>query len=328
MLFPFLFFFLFSLIALVIATRSDLRERIVSNKLNYAMVAVGLAGHAVWAALAGEAGILANCVGAVIGMFAFAFVLYKAGVWAGGDVKLFAGLAALNPVNPAVLWRSGLHSIPALGAIELPLFPFTLFIFSLLAMLPYGVFLAMRRLGRNREQGKRVLGQFRLFGAGFAVVAVLAVAAGWYGWGELAQVLAMLLALWAVFFLLRLYRMSKVLMRKAVKVTDLEEGMIVAETIVETRQGVERKPEVGIRTLINQFAANRLEKALKQGREIASSRHAGGVTKEEISELKRLVRAGKLEDAIMVKESAPMVPAVLIAYVVLNLVGDFVWLGL
>ncbi len=319
---------MFSLAALIIAARSDLRERIVSNRLNSSMLCVGLLGHAAWAVLAGSTGIFLNCLAATISMFLFALVLYKAGVWAGGDVKLFAGLAALNPLNPNILSRLGFIALPFFAAIELPIFPFTLFVFSIVAMLPYGVFLAMRRLARNRAQGEKILRQLRLFALGFAAAAIGAGVSFACGFAAAGNLLLIILMFWAVYFLLRLYAMSKVLMRKALRISDLQEGMIVAETIVETRSGAERKPEEGVKKLIKYFAANRFEKAIKQQREVVSSRKARGVTAEEIKELQGLVRAGKLEDAITVKESAPMVPAVLAAYIALNIIGDFAWLTL
>ncbi|MCX6799061.1 MAG: A24 family peptidase [Candidatus Diapherotrites archaeon] len=324
----FLFFFLFSLIALIIATISDLRERLVSNRLTAIMVAVGLTGHAVWALWAGDYWIFANSLLATIGTFLFALLLYKAGVWAGGDVKLFAGIAALNPFSPSVLYHSGLLQIHLLQPIELPVFPFTLFVFSVVAMLPYSIFLALKRLGEHKKHTEKVMRSMRLFGTGFAVVAVLCVAALAADFKDAAFLLAYILAAWGLLFLLRLYSLSKLLMRKAIKITELEEEMIAGEAIIESGGKVERVEEAGIKKLIKGFVDDRLSQAAtatERKREIVSSLRAGGVTKEEIKELRGLVKRKKLQNIIMVKESAPFVPGVFIAYAALAFIGDALW---
>ncbi len=322
---PFLLFFFASLIALVAATYTDLRKRIVSNKLSYSMVASGLAGWFAIGFFQQDLFIFFNSVTATIASFAFSLLLYKAGVWAGGDVKLFTGLAAMNPFNPNILSRLGLISLPVFGAIQLPIFFATLFIFSLFAMLPYGIFLSLQRIARNKEHGRKILLDLWLFGIGFAVIVLGAAFAFLNGYERALALLWMVVVFWLLYFMLKVYSMSKVLMRKAIKITDLEEGMIPAETIVETGKGIERQPEMGIKNLIKYFAVNKFEKAIKQPREIVSSKKARGATKKEIEELRQLVKQGKLQDAITVKESAPMVPAVLIAYLALNVVGDLIW---
>lgn len=92
---------------------------------------------------------------------------------------------------------------------------------------------------------------------------------------------------------------------------------------------MQRIPQIEIKRIINYLATNKLQE-LKEylqpsGRVIASSRKAMGLTEEQINELKELARKGKIEDNIEVKLSAPFVPAMLIAYLVLNAVGDALW---
>ena len=325
MIAPFLFLFSFSLIALIIAALTDLRERLVSNRLTYLMVAVGLSAHAVWALLAGDYSIILNCLIATIGIFVFSLLLYRLGVWAGGDVKLFAGIAALNPFSPAILSRAGIVSSPLFAPIELPVFPFTLFIFSMIAMLPYGIFLALRRLGEHRQHSGKIIAALKLFGAGFAVVAVLGGWAFLSGMKEAAFAFLGILALWGMLFLFRLYGISKVLMRKTIKVSELKDGMIVGETIVERGGKIEREAELSITKLINQFGGNKSRERKKKEEVIVSAMRAGGVTVEEIKRLQQLAKQGKMSDTITIKESAPFVPAVLIAYAALSIIGDFVW---
>ncbi|MBN2067990.1 MAG: prepilin peptidase, partial [Candidatus Diapherotrites archaeon] len=285
----FLFFFTFSIAALAIAAYTDLKERVVKDEITYSMAAVGLLGHLIATILQADVGPFLTCIAATIAAFAFSLLLYKLGVWAGGDVKLFTGIAALNPVNASILARLGAMPAEMFGAIEIPVFFLTLFIFSIFAMLPYGIFLALRRLSRNREHGKKLIRQVWLFAIGLAAIGIAGIAGTALGMAWLAGLLSLAAGTWLLYFLLRLYGMSAILMRKAIRITELKEGEIVAETIVETAQGIERQPEMGVKNLIKHFAVNKMEKAIKQPREIVSSRKARGATQQEIEELKRLV---------------------------------------
>ena len=99
-----------------------------------------------------------------------------------------------------------------------------------------------------------------------------------------------------------------------------------------TKKGIEIAQEPGIKTLIKYFASNRLSNAMQllqpKGEVIVSSHSAAGLTKSEIKELKELAGKKKIPKNLLVKESAPFVPAVLIAYIALNIVGDVIWFWL
>jgi len=369
---PFLFFFLVSVFGLTCGTYTDFKERMVSNKLTGGMVFLGIAGHTAWAFLSGDVFILFSSVAVTIATFALSYGLYALGAWAGGDVKLFTGLAALNPMNPAVLARLGIVSIAALQPVEVPIFPLTLFVFSLLSMLPYGAFLAIARLLKNKPEKKKFLLGLRekalqaLFASGlvaglgailqllgvsqwlalplflmasflpkraFGILSAAAFAVGlWLNLAGTANVFVPVFSLFIFIYLLfRLYALSKVLMRKQVKVSMLEEGMISAHTIAMKGKRAEIVEGRGIKSLIKYFAQNKSGKETLQGklgRVIVSGRSAGGLAKEEIKELKRLASENRGPKELTIKESAPFVPAVLIGYLALNIVGDVVWFWL
>jgi preflagellin peptidase FlaK len=367
---PFLFFFFVSLAGLGYGTYTDFRERIIQDWVTYGMVALGIAGHAVLAFLYQDPMVLATALLVTIATFLAAYGLYRLGVWAGGDVKLFAGLAALNPVNPAVLARLGLVTIPVLQPTELPIFPLTLFIFSLFAMLPYGAALAAARLGKNRaeklkfkEEGKKRLLQALeaaaiVVGLGQAmaflqlsqwlvlpllvlsglvpkkprlVIAGLLLLYALYGNAEMAAQQFLLLAafFFGLYLLFKLYYLSKALMRKPVPIKELEEGMISAQTIVMDGKEAKVVSETGIKKLIKHLALNRSGRAMQllkpEGRVVVSNKSAGGLTKEEIEELRALAAGKKIPSVLWVKESAPFVPAVLIAFLALSIAGDLIW---
>jgi len=93
---PYLFFFFISITGLAYGTYTDFKERMISNWITYGMIVIGITGYAVVSFIANDWMILAGVIGVTAITFAAAYGLYRMGVWAGGDVKLFAGLAALN----------------------------------------------------------------------------------------------------------------------------------------------------------------------------------------------------------------------------------------
>ena len=366
---PYLAFFLFSVFGLAYGTYTDFKERLVSNWVTYGMVFVGLGGHALWAFFSNDAMVFANSAVVTVVTFAGAYGLYRLGVWAGGDVKLFAGLAAMNPFNPNILTSLGVFDIALFKSMPLPIFPLTLFIFSLFAMFPYGAFLAAAKLAGNNAEKKKFWPDFkkRLFhtleisslAVGFSAIlsmlgqnqllvlplllvaaflpkkakavasAIMLFAGLWIEGHAAAQSFFVVLALLlGVYLLFKLYSLSKVLMRKPIAIKDLEEGMISAQTLVLAGKKVEALPDLGIKKLIKQFVANNGKVDKPKGKTIVSSRAAGGLTKKEIKELKALFKKKKIGPSLLVKESAPFVPAVLIAYIALNIVGDVIWLWL
>jgi len=145
-----------SLIGLFIATYTDLKSRIVTNKLNFGLLAAGLIIFAAQSIYELSPWPIALSVfGACFG-FGFAWVLWKIGVFAGGDVKLFMGLGALNAYTPA------LFTIGLLKASFLPLFPISLFMYSLIAFLPYGMGMTVYKLYKNKPFQKKLFGEMKV----------------------------------------------------------------------------------------------------------------------------------------------------------------------
>jgi len=363
-------FFSISFILLAVATYTDLRERIVSDKITYSMIALGLLLHLFLSFLTDDFGFILFSGIATIGTFLGAMLLWKLGVWAGGDVKLFTGLAALNPVNYGVL-RDLIGLNGALFAsIHLPVFPFWLFVFSVFAMFPYGAMISLNGIAKNKDLSEKVFAEIKkrfvhlaafsilvaglsavvaamrldalfvlpmLLAIGFlrkkisaVVVAVVFAFALYTDYVSALQgALMVFLPLLFLFLLLKLYFASREILAENVKITALEEGMISGETIVEEKGKVKRLEKAGIGTIIKHFRNNNVDAVRRliwpSGRILASSRAAGGLTEEQIRELKKLVNEKKLENKLAVKKSVPFVPAVLIAYILLQLVGDLVW---
>ena len=364
-------YFLLSAFGLGYATYTDFRERIVANRLTFGLIAMGIALHFADALANAQMLIFYETIFAVIATFVFAYALYHFGVWAGGDVKLFTAIAALNPINYAFLGGALGISAPLLGTIALPLFPLTLFVFSVLAMLPYGLALSINGIRKNAELKKIILPEIRerlLHIAEFAVAVgalnaifiqlkwnpylvlivliamaflpkiarialdiVLVAAALFFDAYALAfDFIALFAVVSAIYLLLKLYVVGRdEAMRKKIKITALEEGMIVAENIVSRNGKIIRVKPLGFGELWDYFRGMNMralsERMRIRGKIIASARNAGGVSEKEIVELKKLVKQGKLKNEICIKMSVPFVPAVLIAFIVLSIAGDILW---
>ena len=163
------------------------------------------------------------------------------------------------------------------------------------------------------------------------IIAILVFAFAVYNSGLDAIYSAVIIYILIIFIysVIKFYFYSKKALEKEISLDKLEEGDIPAETIVFNDGKVIKKPQISIKTIIKYFKDNNLEGLKKYmnpvGREIISARKARGVTDEEIAELKKLQKEDLLENKIRIKMSAPFVPAVLIGYVILNIVGDLIW---
>ncbi len=367
-----LFVFLLTTTGLLIATFTDFKNRIVPNKLNFSMLGIGLVAYGSYSFLTSSLWpLILSISGATLGFFT-GFLLYKLGVWAGGDVKLLTAIGALNPVNPFIA-RALLPKIPAVFLpLNVPVFPITLFVFSLFAMLPVALLLSFKKILSRKELKKRLFEAIKK-SLGFKTISVSLLAVGLnallfqieFHWiliivligavslvkwkklklliscivfifalinsplnalSEFILLYASLVFLWNMFSVMSLSREA---LKTKKKVQELKEGMIPAETIVMEKGKALRKEPLTMKRIINYIKHYRLSELSKElqpcNTEIISSRKARGLTAEEIKKLKRLVREGKLKNWLYVKESAPMVPAILIAYIALNLVGDILW---
>jgi len=99
--------FVLVFLALLIASLTDLKARIVPNWLTYGMAGLGLLIGILAGVVFGQWGYLVLVVEGGIFALALAWLLHRLGVWAGGDVKLLIGIGLLAPLNPALFYRQG-----------------------------------------------------------------------------------------------------------------------------------------------------------------------------------------------------------------------------
>jgi archaeal preflagellin peptidase FlaK len=348
-----------SVIGVLIATYTDLKERIVPNQLNFALALIGLMIYGIQSFLVeSPLPFLYSFWGMIFG-FLFGWVLWKGGVFAGGDVKLFTALGALNPFTPALL------KIDPFVTSQFNVFPITLFIYSTFAFLPYGIAIMFYKLSKNKGFQKKLWNDlkirikqathFAIFSAGtytllevFEInsIVILPIMLAWILMKEykvfatiiifIAAIIAMpyfalhslgysLLIVVGGYTLIKMMFSMRPLLSKEIDVKDLEEGMIPSKTLVKKGKKIVELEGISLGQMIKYAKKQKLNELLNPGEEIISSRKARGVTVEELEEVKKLAKAGKISKTIFVKDTLPFVPTILLGYILCLALGDF-WL--
>jgi archaeal preflagellin peptidase FlaK len=328
-------FFFISFIALLIATYTDLKERIISDKLTYGLIGIGIILQAIYSIASNDLWILGIAVASTITTFSGAYLLWKIGFWAGGDVKLMTGLAALNPINYLVIGNYlGIgQGLFASNGYALPIFPLSLFIYSVMAMLPYGAWLSFTALAGKKSLKQRFAKETKEFIAiaGLLIIITLAYSLAFAGMQFFYSMLPVLVLIVLLYIALKLLMLKNLTLRKEVEFEKIEEGMIPAEKIVEEEGKIKRKQEEGIATIINYLRNNNLAGLMDRFRQkssekvLANPASAAGLTQKQAEELKKAFREKKISGKLKVKASVPFVPAIITAYIILQTTGDFIW---
>ena len=349
-----------SLIGLLAATYTDLKARIVPNKLNYGLAIAGLIIFGIQSIIVSDpAPIIYSLLGLAYG-FVFGWILWKLGVFAGGDVKLFMGLGALNPLTPALI------KIGLLSTATIPLFPISLFLYSLIAFLPYGLFMICIKIMQNEKIRKEIFEEMKpkvllaihssLFAAAtYAILStylintwftiLVLIIWGFFGTNKkyltlitliaaaivnlvlLTQgIIAAMLVSVILYTIIKLLFSTRKLLSKEINVSALEEGMIPAKTLVWKGKKVVEAEAFSIKQIIkyikqqNRVALNEI---LNPKNEIISARKARGLTLEELKEVKKLAKKGLIGKKMLIKDSMPFVPTMLLGYILCLILGDF-----
>ncbi|MBC7100986.1 MAG: prepilin peptidase [Methanobacteriales archaeon] len=126
---------LVALLASLYAAYSDLKRGIIPNRLTFPLIGLGILLDAIFSYNMGDPLFFAFALIFTGMIFMICYIFWRLGAWAGGDVKLFTGLAALLPFQPSLL-RYSIHRVPFPIIASYP-FPLTLIINSILGMLPF-----------------------------------------------------------------------------------------------------------------------------------------------------------------------------------------------
>jgi archaeal preflagellin peptidase FlaK len=349
-----------SLLTLLGATYTDLKERIVTNKLNFGATLIGLILFSIMSIFEQSFfPIFYSIIGLAFG-FLFGWILWKIGVFAGGDVKLFMALGALNPFTPALL------NIGIFSSFSLPIFPITLFLHSLIAFLPYGFAVVLYKLIKNKKVRKEIFKDAKIrakqathasiviaslhtiiffFFQNYLIEAII-IFAVLLAWNYLKEkkkyftiiLFAIALVMNLVIFIqiligtivvvVGVYGLAKImfslhpLLSKGIAIEKLEEGMIPDYTLIWKGKKVVKKEKLSFIQIIKLLKENKIKILSENNKEIVSANKARGLIEEEIQELKKLAKKKLISKTIMVKESMPFVPTMLLGYCISLFLGD------
>ncbi len=332
---------LIAIAGLLIATYTDLRDRTIPNQLTYAMIFIGIAGHLLEAILTSSLTPILFSVGGAAIAFASAYILWRAGAWAGGDVKLFTALGALVPLPYAI--------VPSFYS-QFPVFPFLVLMNSVLIAFPFiMLFVFAKTITEKRlhKHAKQMLFSISertsalalwLYGC-YALLPILglpswlsiilvaplpfipyrhlaALALAAIG-AALTQDLSAIVPLAFIslafisFFEAASYGTKHVL-RKRVPLSKAE-GEISAETLYVKKGKVTAFTPSMLSMLFSGFKTPK--------HTLVSEYNAAGIEPDEIAALKK-----KGIKAVLVKQSIPLVPILLLGLAVSVFVGDLVWI--
>jgi preflagellin peptidase FlaK len=119
---------------------------------------------------------------------------------------------------------------------------------------------------------------------------------------------------------------NREVLQEKVRITELKEGMIPAETIYESGGKVGRYGAPGYGKFLK-LASRDPSKLMrpKWDRVLADPRVAAGVTRSQAHALKQLVKRGKLKDSIRIKKGMPFAPAFGLGVFISVFFGDIYW---
>jgi len=356
-----------ALLAVCVANYTDLKERIIPNKLTFPLIVAGVVFYVLlgfyrwdfWTLIAGA-------LGAALA-FAIGYAMWLTGGWAGGDVKLFTALGALLPGIGKSFEPPHTAPYPLL---------LTILFNSVIAVAPvlfaYIAISCARKPGIGgkiiaplRESARRYLeAPWVLIGCStlgleitsrldfgwplrLLLVAVLVVvlyrvpfkarmpiAAALTFYGFYLDWLIAIKAFVIILLLLPSLRLlasavsvaNREVLQEKVRITELKEGMIPAETIYDKggRIGRYRAPGYGKLLKLALRYPSKLVRP-KWDRVLADPRVAAGVTRGQVRALRQLVHRGKLEDSIRIKKGMPFAPAFGLGVLITVFFGDIYW---
>lgn len=263
------------LLALGIASWSDLKTREVPDWLSYATIFFGIGTRLLFSVILND---WSYTIHGLIGGGVFlivALLMFYTGQWGGGDSKLLIGIGTMIGLNPE------LTGIPILL-----IFWFnTLFIGAFYGLV-YSFFLAFKHRKKFVKQFKKIYMKYKMYRHVFIVLSLVAVLTSLII-GD--YYLKLTILVFALMFFLMIYVMifikavEEAAMKKMISIEKLTEGdWIVKEVIVD-------------------------------GKRICGPKDLG-IDKKQIKKLLSLKKQGKISK-IMVKEGIPFIPGFFFAMI-------------
>lgn len=323
-----------ALIFLLALSYTDVKDRIAPPHLTYSLLIIGIILHATHSIITENINPLIHSIAGALSMFTIAYAIYRAGGWAGGDVKLFTALGAIIPFHGQ------------LSTITFPIpYPLMILVASTISTLPfivgYGVYKVLEE--KSQQLKKDILKSLpRSIYTGFALLAalkltqiigippisILIITPFIYISQEPGYPVTAFLATFALItnpsenlslliyftvisiFLvtgLKTYKsIRKNVLRKEKPIKELREGEIPAEDIWIHEDKVKKKEPT-------------LTRFTEPGNLKIDSRRARGLNQEELNFLKE----SEL-DKLSVKKSLPFIPILTLGFILLLLLEIFI----
>lgn len=140
----FLIQIVFTLLICFKAAYTDLKEGIISNKLNLYLLIFGIISNLILTIFLHNLKYILSSIILIVITFSITFMLWKVNIWGGGDVKLFTAISASIPFG---------QNIPFLGIYpQLSFYPFsfTVIINSILVSFPFLIILTFYLNQKNK----------------------------------------------------------------------------------------------------------------------------------------------------------------------------------
>ncbi len=341
------------------AAITDLKKGIIPNKLSFSLLVLGILGNFLYSLYANSFELFLLSLQNFAIILIIGYMLWILGGWSAGDVKEFLFLAVLLPRYPEFLkifFSPAPAPYPFILTILLntfaAIFPFVALYALCAALSKIGIskFLEpLRGIEKYLKNSFTVVGCISLgillnsaylSGAYVTAVALLSflMIKEKYRLTASGTFLALFLlsgnsftALMKYFIFLTLFLVSfalfwnslnvlrKEALRKEIRITELMEGIVVAEEFYIQGDKILRDSSDMFEKIKNAVKTRNFE-ALR--RKALASTRAAGVSKEEIVLLKKYVAEGRLEDRIIITKGMPFAPAIFIGLAISLIFGD------
>lgn len=355
-------FLMLAIIGCLWASFTDIRYRIIPNRLSLTLFSVGFVGNLVFSLYIGDYNILFRMVEGLVLIFIIGFLYWKVGGWGAADAKMFLFLGALVPLYPEFLTS---HFNPVLG-----IYPFilTVFIDTMMAVFPFIIIYALVTSGRNMDfkalmPSSLDIRDFLISSTVItAALAMVALSGRWYvglayifltlffpnwknklflsvsiifltimlgsnlgGGTELQSIVGYFALFFAVFFLLRFsFRLVNIIrISLRIQVPILE---LKEGDIIAERIYLEgekvHRDERGMIELMREAVRTGDLEVIRKRREPIANTSAAGIDRDELERLKSLVKRNMLEDRILIRKGSPFAPVIFLGFLISLTMGD------
>ncbi len=286
-----------ALVALIIASLTDIKTREVPNFLNYSLIFIGITLHLAQSIITNEWIYFFEGLAGFTLMFIIAYIMFYTGQWGGGDSKILMGLGAL--IGLELTWpltniiQHWLSNPPTL---------ILFFIFSLVAGSLYGliwtIVSALIKWKQVLKEAKKILSQKKIIYIRIIMLIIVVIGLLSLFFIKNTNTLILIFGLITVtvitFYLSIMVKVvEKVCMIKQIAIEKVTEGDWIAKEVK-----INNKYICGPKDL--------------------------GIEKEQIQQLLKLKKQKKI-NKIWVKYGIPFVPSFLAAYLIVLLIGSQLW---